>query len=126
MGFQSIWVEIAQSLVVNFVVFRREVELQSFYSAILIPTCACNLHHSSQRCQIPKPLTEARDWTHIFLDTSQVRYCWAMMGTPEKYHLKRTHTQTHTQWDKAQNVKKNNNSFKTNWHSKKYYIIPAI
>ena len=34
MGFQSIWVEIAQSLVVNFVVFRREVELQSFYSAI--------------------------------------------------------------------------------------------
>ena len=34
-GFQSIWVEIAQSLVVNFVVFRREVELQSFYSAIL-------------------------------------------------------------------------------------------
>ena len=35
-GFWSIWVEIAQSLVVNFVVFRREVELQSFYSAILI------------------------------------------------------------------------------------------
>ena len=28
--------EIAQSLVVNFVVFRRKVELQSFYSAILI------------------------------------------------------------------------------------------
>ena len=28
--------KIAQSLVVNFVVFRREVELQSFYSAILI------------------------------------------------------------------------------------------
>lgn len=31
-GFRSIWVEIAQPLVVNFVVFRREVELQSFYS----------------------------------------------------------------------------------------------
>ena len=38
MGFRSIWVEIAQSLVVNFVVFRREVELQSFYSTILIPS----------------------------------------------------------------------------------------
>ena len=37
-GFWYIWVEIAQSLVVNFVVFRREVELQSFYSAILIPS----------------------------------------------------------------------------------------
>ena len=32
------WVKNAQSLVVNFVVFRREVELQSFYSAILIPS----------------------------------------------------------------------------------------
>ena len=28
--------EIAQALVMNFVVFRREVELQSFYSTILI------------------------------------------------------------------------------------------
>ena len=28
----------AQLLVVNFVVFRREVELQSFYSAVLIPS----------------------------------------------------------------------------------------
>ena len=35
-GFWSIWVKNAQSLVVNFVVFRREVVLQSFYSAILI------------------------------------------------------------------------------------------
>ena len=37
-GFWSIWLKIAQPLVVNFVVFRREVELQSFYSAILIPS----------------------------------------------------------------------------------------
>ena len=36
MVFWSIWVEIAQSLVVNFVVFRRVVEFQSFYSAILL------------------------------------------------------------------------------------------
>ena len=35
-GFCSIWVKIAQPLVVNFVVFRREFELQSFYSTILI------------------------------------------------------------------------------------------
>ena len=40
MGFQSIWVEIAQFLVVNFVVLRREVELQSFYSTILIQSPA--------------------------------------------------------------------------------------
>ena len=37
-SFQSIWLKIAHYLVVNFVVFRRAVELQSFYSAILIPS----------------------------------------------------------------------------------------
>ena len=37
-GFWSIGLKIAQPLVVNFVVFRREVELESFCSAILIPS----------------------------------------------------------------------------------------
>ena len=48
MGFRSIWVEIAQSLVMNFVVFRREVELQTFSSAILILSSPIVfiLHHS--------------------------------------------------------------------------------
>ena len=40
-GFWSIWVKIAQPLVVTFVVFRREVELQSS-SAILIPSPTSN------------------------------------------------------------------------------------
>ena len=37
-GFLSIWLKIVQPLVVNFVDFSREVELQSFYSAMLIPS----------------------------------------------------------------------------------------
>ena len=37
-GFQSLWLEIAQHLVVHFVGFRREAELQSFYPTILIPS----------------------------------------------------------------------------------------
>ena len=37
-SFKSIWLKVAQHLVVNFVVFMREVELQPFYSAILIPS----------------------------------------------------------------------------------------
>ena len=41
----------------------------------------CTLH-SSQQCQIPNPLSEARDWTWVLMDTSWVCYCWAMMGTP--------------------------------------------
>ena len=30
----------------------------------------CDLHHSSQQCQIPDPLNKAMDWTHILMDTS--------------------------------------------------------
>ena len=37
-SFQYLWLKIAQHLFVNFVIFRREVELQSFYSTILIPS----------------------------------------------------------------------------------------
>ena len=43
----------------------------------------CNLYHSSQQCQILNPLNEARDRTCILMDTSQIRFCWAMRGTPE-------------------------------------------
>ena len=32
----------------------------------------CGLHHSSWWCQILNPLTKARDWTHILIDTSWV------------------------------------------------------
>ena len=46
------------------------------------PSHICNLHHSSQQYQIINPLTEARDQTHIFMDTSQVHYHRATMGTP--------------------------------------------
>ena len=37
-GFWSIWLKVSQHLIVNFVVLRREVELKSFYSTILIPS----------------------------------------------------------------------------------------
>ena len=45
----------------------------------------CDLHHSSQQCQILKPLSEARDWTRVFMDASQSSFCWATMGTPTLY-----------------------------------------
>ena len=32
----------------------------------------CDLHHSSGQCQIPNPLSEARDWTCTLMDTSWV------------------------------------------------------
>ena len=42
----------------------------------------CNLHRSSWQCQISNPLSKARDQTCILMDTSQIRFCWATMGTP--------------------------------------------
>ena len=42
----------------------------------------CDLHHSSQQRWILNPLSGARDRTCILMDTSQVHYCWAKMGTP--------------------------------------------
>ena len=57
---------------------RLEVELE-----LQLPTCAtatvtrdpshvCYLHHSSWQCRILNPLSEARDQTHIFMDSSPV------------------------------------------------------
>ena len=36
----------------------------------------CNLHHISHQYQLLNPLSEVRDWSHILVDSSQVRYCW--------------------------------------------------
>ena len=36
------------------------------------PCPICELHHSSRQCQIPNPLSETRDWTHILMDASRV------------------------------------------------------
>ena len=46
--------------------------------------CICDLHHSSQQCQILNPLSEARDWNCILMDASQIHFHWAMMGTPQR------------------------------------------
>ena len=36
------------------------------------PSCACNLHHSSQQCQILNPLSVSRDQTCVLMDPSEV------------------------------------------------------
>ena len=42
----------------------------------------CDLRHSSQQCWILDPLSEARDQTHVLMDSSQVHFCCAAVGTP--------------------------------------------
>ena len=41
----------------------------------------CNLHHSSQATPDLNQVSEARDWTFILMNTSQIRFCWATTGT---------------------------------------------
>ena len=46
------------------------------------PSHVCGLHCSSWQHWIPDPLSKARFWTHILMDSSH--YCWATVGTPIK------------------------------------------
>ena len=43
---------------------------------------ACDLHHSSPQCRTLHPLSEARNRTHILMDTSQIRFHCITTGTP--------------------------------------------
>lgn len=43
------------------------------------PSHICDLYHSS--CLILKPLSEARDRIHVLMDTGQVCYHYATIGT---------------------------------------------
>ena len=47
-----------------------------------IGAAVAGLRHSSRQHQILNPLNEARDWTHVFMDTSWVHYQWATAGIP--------------------------------------------
>ena len=56
---------------------ESELQLLAYNTATatLGQSCTCNLHHSSWQHWILNPLTEARDQTHILMDTSWVSYC---------------------------------------------------
>ena len=64
--------------------FKSELQLPAYAAVTEMqdPSCVCNLHHSSQQCWIPGPLSEARDRTYILMDTSWISFCCAATGTP--------------------------------------------
>ena len=63
---------------------KLELQLPAYTSARAMPdlNCICHLHHSSPQHWIFKPLSRARDQTHVFIDTSWVPYQWATTGMP--------------------------------------------
>ena len=62
---------------------KSELQLPAYTTATATqdPSRVYNLHHSSRQHQILHPLSEARDWTCVIMDISQIRFCWAMTGT---------------------------------------------
>ena len=66
-----------------------EVQLPAYATATATqdPSCICDLHHSSQQCQIPDSLSEAKDLTFIFMDTSQIyfHFIFIFMDTSQIY-----------------------------------------
>ena len=70
---------------------ESESKLLAYTTATATPDLShvCNLYHSSWQCQIPNPLSEARDQTRILMDTSQVAYHRATVGTPRVLYCSR-------------------------------------
>ena len=51
------------------------------------PSHVCDLYHSSRQRQIPVPQSDARDQTHILMDTSRIRFHCTIRGTPFPFIL---------------------------------------
>ena len=65
---------------------HMEVPRLRIESELWDPSCVCNLHHSSQQCQLLNPLREARDQTRILMDTSRIHFHCATTGTPWTFY----------------------------------------
>ena len=61
-----------------------ELQLPTYATATAAPdlSCICKLHRSSQQRLISDPLSKARDWTCILMDTSWICFCCTTRGTP--------------------------------------------
>ena len=68
---------------------ESELQLLAYATATATqdPSYICDLHHILRQCQIPYPLSEARDQTCILMDTSRIHFCCATMGTPRMHYL---------------------------------------
>ena len=50
---------------------ESELQLPAYVTPIAMqdPSCIFDLHHSSQQHHILNPLSRAKDWTHVFMDS---------------------------------------------------------
>ena len=75
-----------------------ELQLPAYAMATATPDLShvFKLHHRSWQCCTLNPLSEARDGTHILMDTSWACYFWALKGTPECTILHSTFSPQHS------------------------------
>jgi len=73
---------------------KSELKLLAYVTATAMwdPSHVCDLYHSSWPCWIFNPLSQARNWTCVLLDASQIHFHWAIMGIPIpfSYFIKRS------------------------------------
>ena len=64
---------------------ESDLQLPAYTTATATPdpSSIFDLHHSSQQHRILNPLSKARDWTRVLMDTGWVHYHWAPTGTPK-------------------------------------------
>ena len=62
-----------------------ELHLPAYTTSMPDLSHVCELHHNSQHCWILNPLSKARDQTYVLMDTSQICFSCATMGTPCLY-----------------------------------------
>ena len=69
---------------------KSELQLLAYATATATRNLShvCDLPHSLQQNRIPHPLSEARDQTHILMDTSRIHFCCTTTGTPSMLPLK--------------------------------------
>ena len=62
---------------------ESELQLSAYTTATATPDLSYiyDLHHNSQQLQILNPLSEARIWTCILMDTSQIHFHYTTVGT---------------------------------------------
>ena len=77
------------------------IGLHHSHSKVRSGQLVCDLHHSSGQRRILNPLSKARGWTFILMDTSHIHFHWATTGgnslsTPL---LRRYHPQGHASVD---------------------------
>ena len=66
---------------------KLELQLPAYTTATAMRDLSrvCDLHHSSRQHQIPDPLSKARDQTRVLMDSIQICFHCATMGTPPGY-----------------------------------------